>query len=172
MAESALRAPFAVRLGDGLKQVAVEAIVAAMMRDIVVHRFRRESHYCPNLRRYRCPRSELLERIQMTPAGLEIFDGAEFAEAAAQRVYVADQLGIAVRLGVGHQLSEGSPGKLLLRSALDRLEPRGDARLGRERRQERLREGVNRLDLQPAGAIEHAREELSCPLQEALIRAL
>ena len=62
--------------------------------------------------------------------------------------------------GVGHQVGERAPHQLLLGPALDRLEARHDPRFRRKGREQRLGEAVDGLDLQPAGAVEHPREQL------------
>ena len=62
---------------------------------------------------------------------------------------------VAARFGVRHQIGKRPPHQLLLGPALDRLEPGRDPRLRGKGREQRLGEGVDGLDLEPAGAIEH-----------------
>jgi hypothetical protein len=161
MPEARPRSPFAVRVGDRLQQIAIEAIVAAMVRDIIVDRFFRQVHERENLPFDPLARSECRERFVAPSAGLEVVHGAHLAEPSAENLHVPSELNIGAPLGVGHQLGQRSPHQLLLGPALDRLEARRNPRLGRKGCKKRLGEGVDRQDLESARTIQNAGEQLA-----------
>src|SRR3982751_1803606 len=161
MAEPRLCTPFPVRTGHRLKQVAVQAVVAAMMSNIILDRLLGEFHQAANFKFDPCRRSEIRQRLRLAGARLQIFDGPGLAEPPAEALNITGELGVATRLGIRHQFGERAPNQLLLRPPLDWLETRSDSGLRREGREERLGKGMDRLDLQPAGTIQDSSEQLA-----------
>ncbi len=161
IAEAGLGAPFAVGLGDRAQQVAVEPLVAAIGRDMLLDRSFGQAHRLADHRSDRLGRAERSQCVLPARTGPEIFDRAHFAEAAAENLHVANQIFVAPGFGIGQQFRERAPHQLLLGAALDRLEAGRDAGFGRERPEQRLGEAVDRLDLQAPGAIEDLREQLA-----------
>ena len=156
-----LRAPPAVGVGDRPQQVAIEAVVAAMLRDIILDRLLGQVHQPPDLR-LRSPRGapSAVQRFWLAARMPADIRPRRFAEPPAEALDVADQRFVATRLGVGHQVGQRTPHQLLLGAALDRLEARRDPGLGRKGREQSLGEAVDGLDLQAAGAVEHFGEQL------------
>ena len=93
-------------------------------------------------------------------ANLQIFDGPGLAKPPAEPLDIGDQTLVMMAFSFGQQLGERAPHQFLLGAAFKRLEPRHNAGLRRERRQKRLREGVDSLDLEAARAVQHASEQL------------
>ena len=158
--EPGLRAPPAVCVRDGAQEIAIEAIVAAMVGDVILDRFIGQSHQLPDLRFNRRTRTKRGQCLRRARAGLEIFDGTALAEPPAEALDVADQRLVGGGFRVGHEVGEGAPHQLLLRPAFDRLETGHDPRFRRKCGEQPLGEAVDRLDLEAARAIQHPRDAI------------
>jgi hypothetical protein len=165
-------APSAIRIGDRTQQVAVETFIAAVPRDMIVDRFLGQVQQPTDLRLDPTGFPQCLKRVWPPRTGLQIFDRSRLAEPAAQHLHVSNQRVIASRFGIRKQICQRPPDQLLLGAPLDRLEPRHNPRFRRESGEERLREGMDGLDLQATGAIQHLRKQLPRPLEQPVVRHL
>jgi hypothetical protein len=152
-----------------VQQVAVEAVVGAMLGQIIVDGAIRQTHDRPQLALNGLRSAQSGQRVARPCALHQIADRVLFAEAQAEALDVADQPLVAATFGVGEQIGESRPRQLLLGAALDRLESGRNPRLGRERRKQRLGEAMDGLDAQSAGRVEDPREQPPSPLHSKRI---
>src|SRR5206468_12144177 len=118
-----LRAPWAVGVGNGAQEVAIQAVVAAVQSDVFLDRFFRQLHHRAEARFDALGRAERGEPLPGFRTAHQIIDRRALAEAKTETLDVADQLLIAAPFLVRQQIGEHGPYKLLLVPALMRLEP-------------------------------------------------
>ena len=154
-----LGAPGGAGGGDAAQAAQIEAIVGERRDDRLLDIAQRQIERGAHLGLDREARAQRRHRLgQLGRADQIAFRGA-FTEAAAERLHVADQPQVALPLGRLQQLGKCPPLQRRLGAALERAEAGRQPRLDREPRQQRLAEGVNRLDRQPARRIQHPREQ-------------
>ncbi len=152
-------APFAVGRGNRVQKVAIEAVVSAMLREIIFDRAFGQAHHCAQLGLDLVRSAQPGQRIAGPRALHQISDRVLLAEPQAEALDVGDQRFIAAAFGLRQQIGERRARQFLLGAPLDRLETRRDPRLGRKRREQRLGEAVDGLDAQAAGRVEHLGEQ-------------
>src|SRR3569833_2196463 len=112
MAEASLGSPSAVRNCDGAEEIAIEAVVAAMMRDIIFDGLVRQPHDGAKAGLDRLSRAEAGKRFGRPSAAHHIIDGRTLTETQAQNLNVGDELRISVSFGVCQQRRQRSTAKL------------------------------------------------------------
>ena len=156
MSKPRLRSPLAVCVGDRLQQVAIEAIIPAMVRDIVVDRTPRAG---PSVAGFglRCPRAGRAYPAVLAPLAHACrYSTAPASPRRRLRHWTSPMSSfVATSLGISHEVGQRTAYQLLLGPAFDRLEARRNPGLCRKGSEQRLSEAVDGLDLQPARAVEH-----------------
>ena len=156
--EPARRSPSRIGRRDPLQRAAIEGVVrtggAQRLLDVAIGHVHRAAQLRLDpraQRRHRVGRTRALTKKTLRPF---------LAHPPAERLHVADQREVAAPLRFDQHLGERRIGERLFLALFERTKAGHQPRLGREAGQQRLAEGVDRLDAQPAaGRLEHAREQ-------------
>ena len=155
-----LGAPGGIGLGQRGQTVDIERIVGACRGDDILHVAQRNTQRTPQTRLDPPARPQLRQRIRCPRALDQIGFRPPLAQPAGQRLNVADQRQIAPAFGIDQHVRQHPAGQRRLLASFDRAETGRQPGFGRKSRQQRLAEGMDGLDPQPAASrLEHAREQ-------------